>query len=183
MRGRDGGTRPSASGGYRSSGPTRVVGRPISVPASQAVIRPCWRHSRLNRITRPSARDRLDRIRPASRSRWSCRVVAGRLKPMTSARSDGRRGCRARAAMIRRRTGSASSSIPAPFRLGTSLTVWIITGTAWRAINRRLRRNLGSPCPGPRGSFVWLERPAKVHAGRRCRRATGTHGTRGPGPG
>jgi len=98
-----------------------ATGRPISVPASQAVIRPCARGSMTYRRTRPSAADRLARTRPASRSSLSCRVVAGRLRPSSVARIEGRRGTTASAAMIRRLVGSARSSMPGPFRFGMSM--------------------------------------------------------------
>lgn len=103
-----------------SSGEFGFRRRPISVPASQAVMRPWLRGSRVNTIPRRSVIARVDLMRPASSSRCSCRAVAGRLIPISCARLDGRRGRIAMAAISRRRVGSASSSIPGPFFFGIS---------------------------------------------------------------
>ena len=124
------------------SRPKRAVGRPISVPASQAVMTPWRRESNAKRIARRSAIDRADWMRPASRRMCLCRAMAGRLKPNSRARLEGRRGWSASAAMIRRRVGSASSSIPAPFRRGmavprSSAVAAIMPATASFTVSRR----------------------------------------------
>jgi hypothetical protein len=70
--------------------------------------------------TRPSMRDRLDTRIPASRSRCSWRLIAGRLRPNSAPKLDGRLGATASAATIRRLVGSAKRSMPAPLRFGIS---------------------------------------------------------------
>ena len=95
-----------------------LIGRPTPVPASHAVIGPCWRGCSRYSTTRPSTSERVVSTSVASQRSLSCRLTAGRLRRSSAARLEGRRGPRASAAMIRRRVGSASSSIPGPFRFG-----------------------------------------------------------------
>ena len=87
---------------------------------------------------------------------WSPR----RLSPISAATADGRRGRRARTAMIRRRVGSANSSIPGPFRFGISTqhAAGRCTGTYPRSTPR-------AP-PTSRDGSAWSKRPED--GGRRC---------------
>ena len=135
------------------------VRRPISVPASQAVICP-WRSAETRyRMTRPSTSVPQRSTSPASNRRPSWRAMAGRLSPSSVARLDGRRGRIATAAMIRRRVGSASSSIPSPIRFGIAV---IVAPTPSPAIDRGSIGRSGC-VPGGRSrcrrgdSSAWLE--------------------------
>jgi hypothetical protein len=105
---------------WPSSSIACAIGRPTAVPASQAVIAPCWRGLIRYSRARRSAFERADQVRSASFNRWSWRAVAGRLRPTSVAIVDGRRARTARRAMNRRLVGSARSSMPAPLRRGMS---------------------------------------------------------------
>jgi hypothetical protein len=148
----------------------------------------------------------------ASRRSRNWRLMAGRLSPSSAARLDGRRGRTATAAMIRRLVGSASNSIPGPFRAGISIAKHAssrCTGD-YQPLDPHLRRHhsawlelprkgcCGAPVPagwaatarlagsgggGPDGS-AWLEPPGERRCARTCWRGrrVRTGGDGGGGP-
>jgi hypothetical protein len=179
-------------------------GRPTFVPASHAAIGPSWPGAIWYTSDRPSTNERRRSTSPFSRSSRSCRLTAGRLRPISRAIDVGRSGRIANSAMIRRRVGSARSSIPRADRFGTegslptalhggsiapcvAVCASVETVAGWRGRDvksreRRFRMRLVGPRsranqngPGPRGARA-VPRPVWTTPGNPSASATGTGG-------
>jgi len=114
-------TRPEPAGQRATDQPFVSIVRPISIPASHARTWPMTRGSMAYTRPRWSTLDQVQRINPARERIPSCLAVAGLPSPISRAICAGRRIPTAMSATIARLVGSASSSIPTPFRLGIVL--------------------------------------------------------------